>query len=183
MRYLPEMKSLKSLPIMCAYAVIGLGLAAASLGFATSAMAEEGEGPVSVKLVTPLTLTEEVKMNFGKVIPVPDSTIIAITTNGVVRAADFGRDPIVIGSPTAGEIKITGGTVGEQVDITFAAGDNPSNGDGELAIEFFYPWGGTTLTLDSNGVATFNVGMGLRVPAGATGEFTDGTYTVTANYR
>ncbi|USG59760.1 DUF4402 domain-containing protein [Sneathiella marina] len=180
---------MKNFPKIRGYAVIGLGLAAASLGFATSALAEERDGPISVTLVTPVTIEEVRELDFGAFLfeghGGGDGTVTLSPAGDFIAstAATF----VTIRPAVTGEIKVTG-TANQAIDILLAGDVNsgPTNADGvmlstgvprsEEGINF-------TTNFDGNGELTFYVGMEILIPVGVRGEFTDGTYTVTANYQ
>ncbi|USG59752.1 DUF4402 domain-containing protein [Sneathiella marina] len=191
MKSLPEMKSLKSLPIICAYAVIGLGLATAILGFATSALAEEAtDNPVAIKLLKSLGIKEITKMNLGGVYsPVVDwgrfDTLILYQSNGRLGLVEYDEDinatiPPTTSATQRGEILITG-TPSEIVNLSMVGG-TLSNGTTNMKIRGIQIGRSGPHRLDSNGMLTLLTGIEISYSGTPTlGAYT-GTYTVTVNY-
>ncbi|USG59753.1 DUF4402 domain-containing protein [Sneathiella marina] len=187
MRSLSEMKSLKSLPKIRGYAVIGLGLAIASLGFATSALADNPiTGTVSMAFMAPIDITEKIRMNFGtvalrvnydrEVTMSPDGEVTVATSSGVTAT----------GNVVAGEFEITG-SKNQDISISIEGVSGPTltvgNVNYTMEMTDFKHNAGANPALNDNGELTINVGVTLIIPAlAANGIYTDGTYTVVANY-
>ncbi|USG59754.1 DUF4402 domain-containing protein [Sneathiella marina] len=123
-------------------------------------------------------------MNFGTVsLDTSKNRLISIGYDGVISDIDSGSQMTSTGLPAAGEFKITG-AANRSVDISIAAGEDPSNDSGatltmtNLNMDLNGPRG----FLEANGEFMLKVGLQLRIPAGSVGEYRGGIYDVTANY-
>ncbi|USG59757.1 DUF4402 domain-containing protein [Sneathiella marina] len=177
---------MKILSKKCAYAAIGLGLATAGLGLATSASATSLIAGVSATILETIIINQTAPASFGTI--AMDTTTGGTIQLGLADAVDITTTGIIVatGSITSGAFKITGTpSQGLTIDVTPTA--NPTltvnSVDTELTLQNIQTNVPAAPALNSSGELDIIVGMDLVVPANApTGVYSNGTYTVEANY-
>ncbi len=169
--------------IIKAAAIVSVVLAC---GFSQSASAQSSAtASASATIVTPITITKNVDMNFG-------NAAVQAATGGTVVLAPAGTRtatsgvtlPAVTGTVAAASFDVAG-----QANYTYAI-TLPSSltitdgGSNSMTVNSFTSTPASTGTLSSTGTQTLTVGATLNVTAGqAAGTYTSGTpFTVTVNY-
>ena len=140
--------------------------------FASPAMAaNSAKTPftATAKIVKPLTLVKNVNLDFGIITMDPTfaGADVSVSQAGVVAC---GTGLVCTGTPTAAEFKASG-VAGQGLTVTvqpIASLKDLVSGD-TLAFVADAP---SSVTLDTTGVKTFNIGGKITVPA----DTSDGTY-------
>jgi len=147
-------------------------------GFSSSVFAASATGNASATIVAPLSITEDVAMDFGSISPDGTSaTTVTITPAGAVSSPDGAG--IAGGAPAAGQFTVTGfGTLTYAVSYT---GGNLTGPGANMAVSGFTDSIGGAGAL-AGGTETFTVGADLAVGINQTAGAYSGTYTVTVNY-
>jgi hypothetical protein len=135
-------------------------------------------------IVTPITITKAVDMNFGNVAVSATAGTVILSPGGVRTLTGGVTLPTVAGTVTAASFNITGEasyTYTIQLpstDLTITSGSN------NMSVNAFTSDPTPTGTLGSNGTQTLNVGATLNVlahqPAGIYSSVTP--FSVTVNY-
>jgi hypothetical protein len=160
-----------------------LATAALAAGTGTAhAQSTTGSGNIDAEILTPLTINESTRMNFGRVVSSASGgtvTILAASdtanvTGGVVA---LGTNPSI----ARGVFAITG-TGNQPYTVTLPASPvNVTSGASTMSVGTFTIQGGTSRTL-SSGTDTLRLGATLTLgPNQAAGVYT-GIYSVTVSY-
>lgn len=173
------MKNLTIKAAALAFVVIACGMSQKSFAQASATAS------ASATIVTPITITKNVDMNFG-------NAAVQAATGGTVVLAPAGTRtatsgvtlPAVTGTVAAASFDVAG-----QANYTYAI-TLPSSltitdgGSNSMTVNSFTSTPASTGTLSSTGTQTLTVGATLNVTAGqASGTYTSGTpFTVTVNY-
>jgi len=161
----------------------------AFFAFGTSANAQQtasATAAASATIITPISITKTVDLNFGNVaVDASNGGTVIMAPAGTRTTTGNVSLPATSGSPTAASFTVNG-----QGNYTYAI-TLPSSpvtiDDGNshtMTVTTFTSTPSTTGTL-SSGTQTLNVGATLNVSAGqATGTYTTGAspFTVTVNY-
>ena len=167
----------KLLSVLVATAVVGFG------GYAMNASADVVTGTANATILTPLSITESVQMNFGTIAPSAAGGDVVMNTSGV-RTAVTGF--VYSGTPFAGSFAVVGSGVLTYAITLPANGvvtltDNGGNGGAAMPVKDFVslPSGTGTLTA---GAQTLLVGATLTIGVDQVASTYDGGYDVTVNY-
>lgn len=165
----------KNLLLTVAVAVLALGSSAAQAAEAT------GEGTITAKIVSPVSITQQGEgLDFGTMIAPTEAATVTIESSGSRSSSKSG---ILVGTNegAAGIFEITG-TPDQSVTVTLPDSATLNGSEsGEMTVKTFTSSKGTAFTLDG-GTVTMNVGATLHVGASQPeGEYT-GTYDVTVSY-
>ncbi|MCP4432629.1 MAG: DUF4402 domain-containing protein [Gammaproteobacteria bacterium] len=150
----------------------------------TTANADVVDGSAVANLVAPLSIVENIPMNFGTLSGGPALGTVILTTAGA-RTTTGDAEILAIGGGAAGDFTITGDP-GRAYTISFSASATISDGGGNtMNVDNFSDTSTGTLPAATE---TFQVGATLNVgasqPAGAYSTANGGgsAYTITVNY-
>lgn len=139
----------------------------------------------SANIVTPITITKTVDMNFGNVaVHAVNAGTVALSTSGGRTAGGGVTLPAVAGTVAAAEFTVQG-TANYTYAITLPASCTISDGNSHnMTVNSFTSSPSATGTLSSSGSQTLSIGATLNVTGGqAAGAYTSSTpFTVTVNY-
>ena len=138
----------------------------------------------SSTIVTPISITKTLDMNFGNVAVNSTAGTVILTPEGGRTATDGVTLPATKGTVTAAEFNVTGAN-NYTFSITLPSTSHEiKNGDNTMSVTDFTSTPTPTGTLSATGSATVKVGATLHVSAGqAAGTYTSGTpFKVTVNY-
>lgn len=163
----------KILTIVTTAGLLGFG------AFSSNLFAADGTGNASAVIVAPLSIAEDVALNFGDISPdATDPTTVTVNTAGVASSADGAG--IAGGAPAAGQFTVTGfGALA--IAVTYTGGNLTCGacGGAAMAVSGFTDNAAANL---AGGTEQFEVGADLAVGANQTAGTYTGTYTVTVNY-
>ncbi len=155
-----------------------LGLAVASIAaivFAGSASAQSVSATGNATILQALTLTEDVELDFGRILAAVGSGTVTVTQAGAQSCVTV----TCFNDAIAAEFTVTG-TAGETVDVTTDAAYTLTGPGVDMAATTDAP---ATATIGGGGNVTFNVGGQLTVGASqAAGDYS-GNYNVTVAYQ
>ena len=139
---------------------------------------------VTATIVTPISITKTVDMNFGNVaVQVGTGGTVTLTPAGVRSATGGVTLPAVVGTVTAASFTVNGqGTYTYAITLP-ATATTLTNGANNMTADTFTSTPSATGALTA-GTQTLNVGANLNVAAAqAAGVYVSGTpFTVTVNY-
>ena len=162
-------------------AVVALGCASTSSFAQATATAS-----ASATIITPISITKTVDMNFGNVAVSASNAGTAILAPGGTRTTG-GAGGVTLPS-TTGTVAAASFTVSGQASYTYAitlpSTATISSGSNTMTVNAFTSSPATTGALSTGGTQTLNVGATLNVAAGqAAGSYTNATgVPVTVNY-
>lgn len=163
----------KNLLLTVAVAVLALGSSAAQAAEAT------GEGTITAKIVSPVTLEKQDDLNFGTILAPTDSEkTVTIATAGT-RSGDSS---ILVGTDAgnAGSFKVTGAS-GQVMTISVTDETTLEGAGDPMTVNNFVTEPASELTLTGT-EGQIKVGADLTVGVNqAPGDYT-GSYTVTVSY-
>ena len=154
------------------------------MGIAGNSFAQvSANASVSVNLITPITITKTVDMNFGNVAVSASPGTVVLAPAGTRTLTGGITLPVVTGTVTAASFTVTGSTT---YTFSISLPSSPltiTSGANTMTVSAFTSNPSTTGTLAA-GTATLSVGATLNVgasqPAGA---YTSATpFSVTVNY-
>lgn len=164
---------------LAAFAFIMLGSAAASHAQSTASATS------TATIVTPITITKTVDMNFGNVAVSASSPGTVVLDPAGSRTPSGGVTlPAVTGTVAAASFDVAG-QANYTYTITLPAGTHTiTSGVNSMNVDTFTSSPSTTGTLSASGTETLTVGATLNVSAGqASGTYVSGTpFDVTVNY-
>lgn len=150
------------------------GVAFASIGISTSAVAVQATGNASANVIVPMTITPVDALAFGDIVGGSAGTV-SIAADGTP-----GGSLPSTGTQTAGTFDITGeGT--KTFSITIPASTTITDGTDTMTVNGFSNTAGATGTL-VGGALTIGVGATLNVVGGEGAGAYTGTYTVDVDY-
>lgn len=159
------------------YSAILAGTAALTIGLgATSANAATVNATANADIVAPVTLTENVQLNFGTIAPATSPGTVTINAGGNQVCATVS----CLGGGALGAFTVTG-LANEGVDISTDASTSLTGPGAAMAVNSIAP-SVTSATLSGLGAATFTVTGILTVNANQVAGSYNGFYDVTANY-
>jgi len=165
-----------------------LALVAITCGINKASAQSSATAPASATIVTPITITKTVDMEFGNAaVQASTGGTVVLATAGTRTATSGVTLPAVTGTVSAAEFTIQG-TANYTYAITLPADNTVTIDDGashSMPVDLFNSSPAATGTLDASGNETLKVGATLTVSAGQTpGTYTTGAtpFTVTVNY-
>jgi hypothetical protein len=170
--------------IICTLAVTFiLAILTSNIGFAQS----NATAGASATIVTPITITKTVDMNFGNIaVQAVGGGTVVLAASGTRSATSGVTLPAVSGTVTAASFDIAGQanytyaiTLPSSATVIYDAGQTHN-----MTVDTWTSSPSATGTLSGTGTQTLKVGALLHVGAGqAPGMYTSGTdFTVTVNY-
>ncbi len=155
--------------------------AAATFGFAGSALAASATATASATIVQAITLSNTVPLNFGSIAP------SATGGNVVVNSADT-RTTCSGGQFCSGAVTsanfVVAGAANFAYSITLPATAASLTGAGTaMAVNTFAHSAGASPALDATGAATFKVGGTLAVGASQAAGLYTGSFSVSVDYQ
>ena len=172
---------MKNIAKVIAASVVVLGCASTSSFAQATATAS-----ASATIITPITITKTVDMNFGNVAVSASTAGTAILAPGGTRTTG-GAGGVTLPS-TTGTVAAATFTVAGQASYTYAitlpSTATISSGSNTMTVNAFTSSPSATGTLSGSGSQTLTVGATLNVAAGqASGSYTNSTgVPVTVNY-
>lgn len=163
----------KNLLLTVAVAVLVLGSSA------SQAAETSGEGKITAKIVSPVTLEKQDDLNFGTILAPTDS---AKTITMATNSTRSGDSSILVGTDVgkAGSFKVTGAS-GQSMTISVTDSTTLSGAGDAMTVNNFVTEPESTLTLEGT-EGQIKVGADLTVGMNqAPGDYT-GTYNVTVSY-
>ncbi len=150
---------------------------------AGSAMAQNSataSATATATIITPITLTNTVDLQFGNVVASPTAGTIVVDVAGA-RTWTGGATGIS-GLPVSAAAFTVGGGANRTFTITLPASTTITNGTNNMTVDTFTSSLGASSALDGTGAAALAVGGRLTVGANQdTGTYT-GTFSVTVAY-
>ena len=161
--------------------------AAVIIGFATAANAQAtASATASAIIITPITITKTVDMNFGNVAVAGTQGTVVMTPAGVRSATGGVTLPATTGSPAAAAFTVSGEATYTYAITLPSAPLTISSGANTMTVDNFISNPGNTGTLSTGtpGTQTLEVGATLNVGASqAAGTYISATpFDVTVNY-
>ena len=150
-------------------------------GLAGNAMAADGTGNATARILAPITVTENIAMDFGGIYADAAGDTITLSAAGAQSA--LGASTFDLGfTPTQGVFDITGNAT-YTANVTYSSGDTLTGPGTAMPLGAFTDDSTAgVITLDGSGNATLNVGAALTVNAAQVAGTYTGTYTVSVNY-
>lgn len=144
-----------------------------------ASFADDIVGNVTTNIREPLTITENIPMDFGIILVDPAGDDIRMRPNNNITAINGSTS--VGGSPTSGRFRAEG-SANTSVSYSFSTGDVLSGPGTDIEIIAFQLNRSNPFTLNNSGRRNFRVGATIRTaPNQLSGVYT-GTYTLTINY-
>lgn len=166
------------LTVLVATAAVGFG------GFAINASASDGVGNARAEIVAPLTVTENLSMDFGSVSgdsnPLNGSTV-SLTTGGLVTAS--ANAAVIAGTGARAALFDVTGASSALYTIGLPASTTISSGGNNMTVDNFVDSLGGSGALNIGGTESFNVGARLNISGNQAVGVYLGTYTVTVTYQ
>jgi hypothetical protein len=164
-----------------------LALVAITCGINKASAQSSATAPASATIVTPITITKTVDMDFGNIaVQASAGGTVTMDPAGARTPTSGVTLPAVTGTVTAASFDIAG-TANYTYAITLPANNTVTIDDGAshtMAVDDFTSSPSATGTLSASGTETLTVGAKLSVSAAQTpGTYTTATpFTVTVNY-
>lgn len=146
--------------------------------FCKTTHAESLLGNSSVELRTPLTISENVPMDFGTITVAASGDAIRLRPNNNITTTNGS---ISSGGQTSGRFRVDG-TPDSSVSYSFNAGNFLSGPGTDIPIGDFVINRSNPFTINSDGRRFFRVGATMFPSAGQSGGLYSGTYILTINY-
>jgi hypothetical protein len=164
-----------------------LALVAITCGINKASAQSSATAPASATIVTPITITKTVDMDFGNIaVQASAGGTVTMDPAGARTPTSGVTLPAVTGTVTAASFDIAG-TANYTYAITLPANNTVTIDDGAshtMPVDDFTSSPSATGTLSASGTETLTVGAKLSVSAAQTpGTYTTATpFTVTVNY-
>ena len=160
------------------YSAILAGSAVLTMGLgATAANATVGSGTATANIVSAITITEDVPLNFGTIVPAASAGTVAIASGGGFTC----NAPLTCSGTNAAGALHANGTANQAVSIATGATATLNSGANSMGVASIAP-SATTGTLSAAGQINFTVGGTLTVGASQAAGVYTGNYSVTVNY-
>ena len=154
---------------------------AIAVQFDSVAIAASVDGTADAVVVAPLTITEDITMDFGTIAPHETIADVIVMDTAGARNATGGNAQTIGGAGTAAEFTV-GGDTAQTFALTFGDGTLTSGGNSMTVSAFSHNSTGSL----ASGTETFQVGATISVSANqAVGTYTTAPgdeYTITVNY-
>jgi len=130
-------------------------------------------------IVTPISITKTVDLNFGAIVPsLTAGTVTVGTDNSILGAGGVTLIP-QLGAHSAASFTVNG-AIGALFSVTLPGDVTISNGTESMTVSDFTS--NATGALDASGAEDFNVGATLAVAASQLPGLYEGTFDVTVTY-
>ena len=140
-----------------------------------------GTAQAAANIVTPISITKNIDLNFGNIAASGSNFTVALSTDGVrTSTGGTGTLPSVIGTVTAAEFTVAGLT-GATYAVTLPTSTTITAGENSMTVNGFESNSTSTYTL-TGGSDTFKVGASLIVKANQVAGAYTGNFNVTVNY-